>query len=224
MPAAHAGVWPGSEIRQENVPDGNDVTDAAGQHKEVENGMHVALTVERIEYGSRNIAYALGDNPDDGCCRHRVKEGLEGNEYGESHADETEGLYVGVLLQPDEADEGACNGASPHEDEQSPSPVALCAQGDEGEWRVGAGNMPIDGGMVPTAQTFFPCGAVTHQALPAGFFIQRQGVVDGRGDVGAQHAKEVETDAQPCPRIIATERYPKEYHTDNDTHSDAASV
>ena len=143
------------------------MTEAAGEDKEVENGMHVALTVERIEYGSRNIAYALGDNPDDGCCRHRVKEGLEGNEYGESHADETEGLYVGVLLQSEEADEGACNGASPHEDEQSPSPVALCAQGDEGEWRVGARDMPVDSGMIPTAQSLFPDGTAAYESLSA---------------------------------------------------------
>ena len=103
------------------------MTEAAGEDKEVENGMHIALTVERIEYGSRNIAYALGDNPDDGCCRHRVKEGLEGNEYGESHADETESFYVGVLLQPDKADDGACNGTQPHEREEPPAPVALGA-------------------------------------------------------------------------------------------------
>ena len=95
----------------------------------MEDRVHELAVVERIEDGSRDVADTLGHNPDD--CRRRdaVNQRLEGDEHAEAHADEAEGLDVRVLLQADEADDGARYGTEPDKDEEPPAPVALLAQG-----------------------------------------------------------------------------------------------
>ena len=68
------------------------MADAACEDEEVEDGMHEGLLVEGVEEGTGNIADALGNNPDDGCCRHAVDEWFEGYQHAEAHADKAERL------------------------------------------------------------------------------------------------------------------------------------
>ena len=155
------------------------MAETAGEDEEVEYRMHIALSVERVEERACDIADTFGYYPYHGSRGNGVNEGLEGYQYRESHADEAESLYVGVLLQPDKTDNGARNGTQPYEREERPAPVALGAQGNQCQWGVGACNVPVDGSMVPTAQSLFPDGATAYQALPMGAFIKGECVVDG---------------------------------------------
>ena len=52
------------DIFHQNVPNGDYVADATCQDEEVEHGMHVFLLVDTVEHGTRDVADALCDNPD----------------------------------------------------------------------------------------------------------------------------------------------------------------
>ena len=54
------------KIFHQHIPHRDDVTDTACEHKEVEYRMHVFGLVQGVEHGSRDVAYALGNEPDDG--------------------------------------------------------------------------------------------------------------------------------------------------------------
>ena len=103
------------KVLHQYVPHRDDVADAAGKHKEVEDGVHVTALVQTIEDGSRNVCYTLGYNPDDGSCGHGIYQRFEGYQHRETHADETEGLDIGMLLQPYKAHNGSGNGTEPYE-------------------------------------------------------------------------------------------------------------
>ena len=188
------------------------MTDGAGKDEEVEDGVHVLPLVEGIEEGTDDVADAFGDNPSDGGGGDAVDEGFEGDEDAEAHADEAEGLEVGVLLESNEADDGASDGAEPDKGKKAPAPVALLAEGDKGQRRIGASNVPIDGGMVPLAEPLLPLGMVAN------------GVVKGGGDVAAEHAKEVEDDPYPRPVVVGLEAPDEEDDAKDDTKQDAATV
>ena len=188
------------------------MTDGTGKDEEVEDGVHVLALVERVEDSSRDVADTLGHNPDKGGGGDAVEQGLEGHQHTQAHADEAEGLQIGVFLQADEADDGTGQCTRPHEEEQRPAPVALFTQGGERQWRVAAGDVPVDGGMVPTAQALLPLGVVT------------DGVVDGGGGVARQHAEKIEDNAYACPVVIALEAPHEEDDADDDTQHDAATV
>ena len=179
-----------SEILHEDVPDGDDMADAAEEDEEVEGGVHVAAAAaEAVEDGAGDVADAFGHDPVDGDEGGSVHQGLEGDEHGESHEAEAERLDIGVLLQAAERDDGAGQGAEPHEGEEPPAPEALGAEDGERDGRVGAGDVPVDGRVVPTAQPLLPralCG---------------QGMIDGRGDVAGEHAGQIEADAQRGPAV-----------------------
>ena len=132
------------------------MTEAAGKDEEMEDTVHIPLLMESIEDGTSDIEDTLGDNPDDGGCRYGVYQGLEGYQHTQSHADEAERLDVGMLLQPDETDDSSCNGTSPYKRKETPSPITLCPQRHQCQGGVRAGDMPVDGGMVPSAQPFLP--------------------------------------------------------------------
>ena len=117
------------QILHEDVPDGDDVADAAGEDEEMEDGMHVFPFVQTVEDGAGDIADTFADNPDEGGGGYAVDEGFESDEYAEAHSDETECFDVAVVLQLAEGDDGADDGAEPHEAEEGPAPVALFAQG-----------------------------------------------------------------------------------------------
>ena len=55
-----------------------------------------------------------------------------------------------------EARERAHDGAEPYKAKQSPAPIALMAPGDERDGRIGTGDMPVDGRMIPLAQPLLP--------------------------------------------------------------------
>ena len=63
------------------------------------------------------------------------------------------------------------DGTSPNEDEETPSPIALVSQCYQGNRGVRTCNMPVDGGMVPLAQSLLPFA-------PGG-----EGMVGGGGDI-----------------------------------------
>ena len=118
--------------------------------------MHVFLLVDTVEYGARNVADAFGNNPPDCGGGYGGYQRFKGNQYRQSHAYKADGLQVAVILESGKTHDGSGNGASPDKDKKAPSPVTLFAHGYERDRGVGTGNMPIDGGMVPFAQTFLP--------------------------------------------------------------------
>ena len=141
----------GLQILHEDVPDSDDVADAAGEDEEMEDGMHVFPFVQTVEESACDIADTFADNPDEGCCWHTVDQGFEGYEYAETHSDETKSFHMTVVFQLAEGDDGADDGAQPYEAEERPSPIALFAQSNQRDGGVGAGDVPIDGGMIPFA-------------------------------------------------------------------------
>ena len=110
-----------SKVFHQHIPYGDDVADASCQHEEVEHAVHVLPLVQRIEHGAGDVSDALGDNPYQGRRRHRLVQGLEGHQHAETHANETERLDVGVLLQVDETHDGSRDGTEPYEDEERPA-------------------------------------------------------------------------------------------------------
>ena len=137
----------------------------------MEHGVHIPLFIDTVEYGACNITDALGDNPPDGSSGYRVDKWLEGYEYRQSHAYEANRFQVAVVFEFGKAHHRACNGTSPDKDEETPSPITLVAKGDEGDRRVGTSDVPVDGGVVPLAQSLLPLAPC------------REGVVGGGGDV-----------------------------------------
>ena len=156
------------------------MADAAYQDEEVENRVHVALLVEAVEDGTGDIGYSLGYYPRHRGSAHTVEKGLEGYKDRQTHAHKTEGFEIAVLLEMAETDNSACYCTQPYEDEKTPAPIALLAQGHEGERGVRAGYMPIDSGMVPLAQTFLPLAAT------------RGGMIGCGGGIRTEHAEEIE--------------------------------
>lgn len=167
-------------ILQQHIPDGDDVAEAAGEHEEMEDGMHETAFVEAVEDGAGYVADAFSDYPCDGRRTHGVDERAESDEDRQAHSHETDGLHVAVVAEVAEADDGSGDGREPYEREETPAPIALLAQGDERQRRIAAGDVPVDGGVVPAAQAFLPRTPAPH------------GVIECRCCVGAEHAEEVE--------------------------------
>ena len=118
--------------------------------------MHVFLFVDAVEYGARNVADAFGNNPPDCGGGYGVYQRFKGNQYRQSHAYKADGLQVAVILESGKTHDGSGNGASPDKDKEAPSPVALVAQRNQGDRGVGTRNVPVDGGVVPFAQSLLP--------------------------------------------------------------------
>ena len=183
---------------------------AAGEDEEMEDGVDKGAVVgDGIDDGSRDVEDAFGYQPVDGDEIHALQQGTEGHEHGEAHEDEADGLEVAVVFQPTEAGEGAGQGGAPHEEEETPSPPAGIAQGHEGDGGIGTGDVPVDGGVVP---------ATEHGARRPGL---RQGVVEGAGDVAADHADQIEDDACGGPPVGGTDTPKEEEHADDDSKDDA---
>ena len=198
------------EVTEEDVPDGNDVADASGKDKEVEHAVHIPPLVQRVEQGTRDVAHTFGYNPHDGGCRHGVEQRLEGHKHRKSHQHETNCFHVAVLLQPVQADDGASDGCRPHEDEERPPPQPFLTQGDERQGRVAACYMPVDGRVIPFAQSFLPLR------------MGRQGMIGRRGDIAAQHAEEVENDADAGPVAVALDGHGQKDDANGHPKQDAA--
>lgn len=67
-------------ILHEHVPDGDDVAEAAGEHEEMEDGVHETAFVEAVEDGAGYVADAFSDYPCDGRRTHGVDERAESDE------------------------------------------------------------------------------------------------------------------------------------------------
>ena len=72
--------------------------------------------------------------------------------------------------------------------------------------------MPVDGGVVPTAEALLPLGVVL------------DGVVEGGGDVGSEHTEEVENDPYASPVVVGLEAPDEENDADDDTKQNTAAV
>lgn len=101
------------------------MADAACEDTEMEYGMHVFRLVERIEHGTRDIEDALEHNPYKGIGRYGVEERFEGYQHAESHDTEAGRLDVGMVLEFDEANNGANDGTGPYKREEHPAPHAM---------------------------------------------------------------------------------------------------
>ena len=117
-----------------------------------------------------------------------------------------------MVLELGKAHHRACYGACPDEDKETPSPIALFAHRNQGDRGIRTGNVPVDGGMIPFAQSLLP------------FAPGRDGVVGGRGDVRHQHAKQVEDDARRGPSVMHGEAPIQEDTADNNTQKDASGM
>ena len=144
------------DIFHENIPNCNDVADATSQNEEMEHGMHVFLLVNAVEYGTRDVADSFGNNPPDRSGGYGINQRFEGNQHRQSHTHKADGLQVAVILESGKTHDGSGNGASPDKDKKTPSPISLVSHRNERDWRVRTGNMPVDGGMVPFAQSLLP--------------------------------------------------------------------
>ena len=68
-------------VFHQNVPNGDDVADATCQDEEVEHGVHVFLLVDTVEHGTRDVADALCDNPDNRGWGYGIYQRLECDKY-----------------------------------------------------------------------------------------------------------------------------------------------
>ena len=188
------------------------MADASCQDEEVEHRVHVLLLVDAVEHGTRDVAYSLGYDPPYRGGRHRVDQWLEGYEHRKPHAHEASRLQVAVVLEPYEAHHRTRYGAGPDEDEQAPSPVSLLAHGYERDGRIGTSYVPVDGGMVPFAQSLLP--------LAPG----REGMVGGGGYIRHEHAEEVKDDACRGPSVVLAKAPIQEDGAKHDSQEDAAGM
>lgn len=69
------------DIFHEDVPNGDDVADTSCQDEEVEHGVHVFLLVDTVEHGTRDVADALCDNPDNRGWGYGIYQRLECDKY-----------------------------------------------------------------------------------------------------------------------------------------------
>ena len=74
-----------SEVAHEDVPHRDEVADAAGKNKEMEDSVHVATTAKGVEQRAGDIAHTLGDDPDDRRSTHGIDQRLEGDEHTHAH-------------------------------------------------------------------------------------------------------------------------------------------
>ena len=72
--------------------------------------------------------------------------------------------------------------------------------------------MPIDGRMVPFPQSLLP-GIMVFQRM-----------IESRGNVRAEHAEEVEPDAEYSPEVSTLIAFYEKYRADNNSHQDACGV
>ncbi len=86
-------------------------------------------------------------------------------------------------------------GTSSDIDEEAPSPVALFAHGYQCDRRVGTSDVPVDGGMIPFAQSLLPLA-------PGG-----EGMVSGGSDIRHEYAGKIEDDARCPPFIVVTKKW-----------------
>ena len=72
--------------------------------------------------------------------------------------------------------------------------------------------MPVDGSMVPLAEALTPLGSLV------------DGMIDGRGDIAAEHTEEIERDAQTCPAVLSAEAHNQKDDAEGYTQDDASCV
>ena len=188
------------------------MADAAGEDKEMEDGVHESFFIDDVEHGSGYVSFSLVENPYLVGSAHAVEQRLEGDEYREPHQAEADGLEVGVVFQFDETGDGAGDGCSPDKREQAPSPVALFAQGNERDGRIRTRNVPVDGGMVPLAQPLFPHASCL------------DGMIDGGGEIRHEHAEEIENDAGGRPSVARAEAPYQKNHAEDHAQGNASAV
>lgn len=197
---------------QKDAPHGNEVAYTSQEYKEMKHRVHVLAAVERVEEGAGDVSGALSYYPIEGAGRQAVDQRLQGHEYRKPHAHEAERLQIAVRLEVAEALHRAHDGAKPYEDKESPAPQSVLAQADERDGAVASRDVPVDGRMVPFAQPLLP-----HRP-------GRKRVVEGGGDVGAEHAEKVEDDARRGPSVPRLEAPHEEDDSERHAEGDARSV
>ncbi len=163
--------------------DGHHVTDGSGQYKEVEDRMEIFPLVNGIEDGSGNVADPFSHYPEDALERNGFQQRLECNDDEQAHDHIADGFHMADFLHLAETQAGADQGAEPDDPEDGPSPGAGMSHCDECDGRIASGNVPVDGCMVKFAEPRLVDG------------IGRTGMIAGRGDVGKEHAHQVEDNA-----------------------------
>ena len=157
-------VW-GLKVLHQYIPNGDDMAHTAGEDEEMEYAVHVFALVQTVEHGTRDIANSLSDDPYHRSLAHIVYQWFESHEDAQSHTHETRRLQITVVLQSSETHHRAHDGTRPYKHEQSPSPSAVLSQRRQRQWRVAARNMPVDGSMVPFAQSLFPYASCAQRMI-----------------------------------------------------------
>ena len=181
------------------------MADGAQQDKDVENGVHIGLLVERIEEGTRDIHHTFGDDPRRRNHARRIPKGTKRHKDRKAHQYITDGLKMTVGITIEETEDAADDGRTPNETEKTDAPnVVLLHDGQQRDGRVAACNMPIDGGMVELPQHLL--------CLSLG-----QGVIGRRTNIGRQHAEQIEANGPSRPGISALETGDNEGYAHDDT-------
>lgn len=202
-----------SEILEQEVPDAEEMADRTGEDEEMEERVGEGPPGrEGIDGGPGDIEDALGDEPVDGGGLETVHERFEGHENAQPHDDETDRLEVAVFPQSPETDDGTNDGGEPDKGEEPPTPEPRLSQGDEGDGGVAAGDVPIDGSMVPSAQ-HLPGTAVLGQAM-----------IEGGGDIGCQHPQQIERHPDRGPGVCTAHTPDEKGPSDDEGEENARSV
>ena len=98
------------------------MADGTQQDKDVENGVHIGLLVERIEECSRDVHHTFGDDPRRGNHARRIPKGSERNKDRKAHQYITDGLKMTVGITIEETEDAADDGCTPNETEKTDAP------------------------------------------------------------------------------------------------------
>ena len=111
--------------------------------------LHLVYTVEHCPC---NVADTLGYEPRYHAELHSIEQGFERHKHNKPHKHIAQCLYAVVFLEIEETCKRTDDGSEPYKDEESPSPIAGVAQGNECYGRITARYVPIDCSMVETAE------------------------------------------------------------------------
>ena len=98
------------------------MADGTQQDKDVENGVHIGLLVERIEECSRDVHHTFGDDPRRGNHARRIPKGTKRHNHRQAHQHITDGLEMTVGITIEETEDAADDGCTPNETEKTDAP------------------------------------------------------------------------------------------------------
>jgi len=154
-------------------------------------GVHIASFVHAIENCASDIRHAFSDNPS--YCRwtNAVEQWFESNKHAQSHRNKAKRLEIAVVFQFIECSNRSNDCANPNENKQTPSPDALSTHRNQRDRRIRARDVPVDCCVIEATQLVLPARRCSERVVPRA------------GDVGAQHTKKIQCNANRSPCVVA---------------------